>query len=120
MRTGEALPVVKDNASVLDAVQEITRKKIGMTAITNDANEVVGIFTEGDLRRLIERVGDIRPISIASVMTRNPSTPTADALAMEAAKVLETTLRNQLLVVDKDNKLIGALHIHDLMSAKVI
>ncbi len=120
MRTGEALPVVKDNASVLDAVQEITRKKIGMTAITNDANEVVGIFTEGDLRRLIERVGDIRPISIASVMTRNPSTTTADALAMEAAKVLETTLRNQLLVVDKDNKLIGALHIHDLMSAKVI
>ena len=120
MRTGEALPVVKDNASVLDAVQEITRKKIGMTAITNDANEVVGIFTEGDLRRLIERVGDIRPISIASVMTRNPSTTTADALAMEAAKVRETTLRNQLLVVDKDNKLIGALHIHDLMSAKVI
>lgn len=120
MRTGDDLPVVKDSASVLDAVKEITRKKIGMTAITNDANEVVGIFTEGDLRRLIERVGDIRPISIASVMTKHPSTTTADALAMEAAKVLETTLRNQLLVVDKDNKLIGALHIHDLMTAKVI
>lgn len=120
MRTGDDLPVVKDSASVLDAVKEITRKKIGMTAITNDANEVVGIFTEGDLRRLIEKVGDIRPISIASVMTKHPSTTTADALAMEAAKVLETTLRNQLLVVDKDNKLIGALHIHDLMTAKVI
>lgn len=120
MRTGDDLPVVKDSASVLDAVKEITRKKIGMTAITNDANEVVGIFTEGDLRRLIEKVGDIRPISIASVMTKHPSTTTADALAMEAAKVLETTLCNQLLVVDKDNKLIGALHIHDLMTAKVI
>ena len=120
MRTGDDLPVVKDSASVLDAVKEITRKKIGMTAITNEANEVVGIFTEGDLRRLIEKVGDIRPISIASVMTKHPSTTTADALAMEAAKVLETTLRNQLLVVDKDNKLIGALHIHDLMTAKVI
>ncbi len=120
MRTGDDLPVVKDSASVLDAVKEITRKKIGMTAITNNANEVVGIFTEGDLRRLIEKVGDIRPISIASVMTKHPSTTTADALAMEAAKVLETTLRNQLLVVDKDNKLIGALHIHDLMTAKVI
>lgn len=120
MRTGDDLPVVKDTASVLDAVKEITRKKIGMTAITNEANEVVGIFTEGDLRRLIEKVGDIRPISIASVMTKHPSTTTADALAMEAAKVLETTLRNQLLVVDKDNKLIGALHIHDLMTAKVI
>ncbi len=120
MRTGDDLPVVKDSASVLDAVKEITRKKIGMTAITNEANEVVGIFTEGDLRRLIEKVGDIRPISIASVMTKHPSTTTADALAMEAAKDLETTLRNQLLVVDKDNKLIGALHIHDLMTAKVI
>ncbi|WP_346744542.1 KpsF/GutQ family sugar-phosphate isomerase [uncultured Turicimonas sp.] len=120
MRTGDDLPVVKDSASVLDAVKEITRKKIGMTAITNEANEVVGIFTEGDLRRLIEKVGDIRPISIASVMTKHPSTTSADALAMEAAKVLETTLRNQLLVVDKDNKLIGALHIHDLMTAKVI
>ncbi|WP_282163478.1 KpsF/GutQ family sugar-phosphate isomerase [Turicimonas muris] len=120
MRTGDDLPVVKDSASVLDAVKEITRKKIGVTAITNEANEVVGIFTEGDLRRLIEKVGDIRPISIASVMTKHPSTTTADALAMEAAKVLETTLRNQLLVVDKDNKLIGALHIHDLMTAKVI
>ena len=120
MRTGDDLPVVKDSASVLDAVKEITRKKIGMTAITNEANEVVGIFTEGDLRRLIEKVGDIRPISIASVMTKHPSTTTADALAMEAAKVLETTLRNQLLVVDKDTNLIGALHIHDLMSAKVI
>ncbi len=120
MRTGDDLPVVKDSASVLDAVKEITLKKIGMTAITNEANEVVGIFTEGDLRRLIEKVGDIRPISIASVMTKHPSTTTADALAMEAAKVLETTLRNQLLVVDKDNKLIGALHIHDLMTAKVI
>lgn len=120
MRTGDDLPVVKNSASVLDAVKEITRKKIGMTAITNEANEVVGIFTEGDLRRLIEKVGDIRPISIASVMTKHPSTTTADALAMEAAKVLETTLRNQLLVVDKDNKLIGALHIHDLMTAKVI
>lgn len=120
MRTGDDLPVVKDDASVLDAVQEITRKKIGMTAITNAQNEVVGIFTEGDLRRLIEKVGDIRPLSISEVMTKHPTTTTPDALAMEAAKVLESTLRNQLLVVDKDNKLIGALHIHDLMSAKVI
>ena len=87
-RTGDDLPVVKDSASVLDAVKEITRKKIGMTAITNEANEVVGIFTEGDLRRpSLKKVGDIRPISIASVMTKHPSTTTADALAMEAAKV---------------------------------
>ncbi len=120
MRTGEKLPVVKDSVSVLEAVKEITRKKIGMTAIVNSDEEVAGIFTEGDLRRLIERVGDIRPLKISDVMTKKPTTITADALAIEAAKILEKTLRNQLLVVDDKNKLIGAIHVHDLMSAKVI
>lgn len=120
MRKGEDLPAIYDDASVLDAVKEITRKKIGMTAIVDRENHVAGIFTEGDLRRLIERVGDIRQIRIADVMTRHPTTTTKDALAIEAAKTLEKTLRNQLLVIDEEGKLIGALHIHDLMTAKVI
>jgi arabinose-5-phosphate isomerase len=120
MRTGDALPVVVDTASVLDAVNEITKKKIGMTAVVNSENEVCGIFTEGDLRRLIEKVGDIRSLNISAVMTKNPTTTGKDALAAEAAKILEKTLRNQLLVVDENNKLIGALHMHDLMSSKVI
>lgn len=120
MRTGEALPVVEADATVLEAVNEITKKKIGMTAIVNEDNQVVGIFTEGDLRRLIERVGDIRPIKIAEVMTRNPTTIAKEELAVKAAKILNSTLRNQLLVVDKENKLIGALHIQDLMTAKVV
>jgi arabinose-5-phosphate isomerase len=120
MRTGDALPVVVDTASVLDAVNEITKKKIGMTAVVNSENEVCGIFTEGDLRRLIEKVGDIRSLNISDVMTKNPTTTGKDALAAEAAKILEKTLRNQLLVVDENNKLIGALHMHDLMSSKVI
>jgi arabinose-5-phosphate isomerase len=109
-----------DTASVLDAVNEITKKKIGMTAVVNSENEVCGIFTEGDLRRLIEKVGDIRSLNISAVMTKNPTTTGKDALAAEAAKILEKTLRNQLLVVDENNKLIGALHMHDLMSSKVI
>lgn len=120
MRSAEAMPVVKINATVLDAVREITRKKIGMTAVVDADNVVKGIFTEGDLRRLIEKVGDIRPIMIKDVMTPNPSTIRPQALAAEAAKILNYTLRNQLLVVDERNHLIGALHIHDLMSAKVI
>ncbi len=120
MRSGDDMPVVKEDASVLQAVAEITKKKIGMTAIVNDKNQVVGIFTEGDLRRLIEKVGDIRPVKIADVMTKKPTTIGTDELAVVAARTLNKTLRNQLLVVDKDNKLVGALHIHDLMSAKVI
>ncbi|MCD8340101.1 MAG: KpsF/GutQ family sugar-phosphate isomerase [Burkholderiales bacterium] len=120
MRSGEMMPVVGSKATVLEAVNEITKKKIGMTAIVNENNEVEGIFTEGDLRRLIERVGDIRPLMIADVMTRKPTTITKDELAAKAAKILNATLRNQLLVVDSENKLIGALHIQDLMTAKVV
>lgn len=120
MRSAEAMPVVTINATVLDAVKEITKKKIGMTAVVDADNVVKGIFTEGDLRRLIEKVGDIRPIMIKDVMTPNPTTIRPQALAAEAAKILNSTLRNQLLVVDEGHHLIGALHIHDLMSAKVI
>ena len=82
--------------------------------------KVVGIFTEGDLRRLIERVGDIRSIRIADVMTKSPHTIDAHDLAAAAAKKLEEYQCNQLLVTDADGRLIGALHMHDLMEAKVI
>jgi arabinose-5-phosphate isomerase len=119
MRTGDAVPKVREDASVMDAVHEITRKKIGMTAIVDDADRVVGIFTEGDLRRLLERVGDVRPLAVAEVMTRTPLTIGPDALAAEAARVLDETLRNQILVVAED-RLVGALHMHDLTAAKVL
>ncbi len=120
MRTGDKVPFVEEHVSVLDAVREITKKHIGMTAIVNAQNQVVGIFTEGDLRRLIEKVGDIRSIVISSVMTPNPKTVSESALAAEAAHILDASLCNQLLVVDSEKHLIGALHLHDLMTAKVI
>lgn len=120
MRTGEAVPSVEDSVTVLDAVREITKKHIGMTAVVNKNNQVVGIFTEGDLRRLIEKRGDIRSIGIAEVMTPTPKTISEGALAAEAAHILDLALCNQLLVVDSENHLIGALHLHDLMTAKVI
>ena len=91
-----------------------------MTAVVNEESQVVGIFTEGDLRRLIERVGDIRNIKIEEVMTRSPKVIHQEALASEAAHILNTVLCNQLLVVDENNTLIGALHLQDLMTAKVI
>ncbi len=120
MRTGDALPVVQSGMSVLDAVREITRKHIGMTAIVDAQNVLLGIFTEGDLRRLIEKNGDIRNLRIDDVMTREPKTVDKDALAAQAARVLDESLCNQLLVIDDKRRLIGALHVHDLMTAKVI
>ncbi|HOX90179.1 MAG TPA: KpsF/GutQ family sugar-phosphate isomerase [Burkholderiaceae bacterium] len=120
MRTGADVPVVVEGASVMEAVHEITRKKIGMTAIVRGDGTVAGIFTEGDLRRLIERVGDVREVPITEVMTRTPTAIAPEALAAEAAELLDRTLRNQLLVVDSQGRLAGALHVHDLMAAKVI
>ena len=104
---------------MLEAVREITKKHIGMTAVVDDEGRVTGIFTEGDLRRL-ERLGDIRPCVMKDVMIRNPKTIRAQELAASAVKLLDTFHCNQLLVVDEDNRLIGALHLHDLMGAKVL
>ena len=119
MRTGEAIPTVGADASLLAALHEITRKKIGMTAVLDAEGRLAGVFTEGDLRRLIERVGDVRPLGIAQVMTRAPLTVGSQQLAAEAAEILDRTLRNQLLVVD-DGKLVGALHMHDLAAARLM
>ena len=120
MRTGEDIPAVREEVGVLEAVREITKKHIGMTAVVDDQGRVTGIFTEGDLRRLIERLGDIRPCVMKDVMIRNPKTIRAQELAASAVKLLDTFHCNQLLVVDEDNRLIGALHLHDLMGAQVL
>ena len=120
MRTGEDIPAVREEVGVLEAVREITKKHIGMTAVVDDEGRVTGIFTEGDLRRLIERLGDIRPCVMKDVMIRNPKTIRAQELAASAVKLLDTFHCNQLLVVDEDYRLIGALHLHDLMGAKVL
>ena len=119
MRTGDAVPTVGADASLLDALHEITRKKIGMTAVLDAEGRLAGVFTEGDFRRLIERVGDVRPLGIAEAMTRAPLTVGSQQLAAEAAEILDRTLRNQLLVVD-DGKLVGALHMHDLAAARLM
>ena len=94
--------------------------KIGGIPVVDDDGRLTGIFTEGDLRRLIEARGDIRNIKIAEVMTKTPATIAPEAMAASAAKILDERLINQLLVVDADGRLVGALHIHDLMSSKVI
>lgn len=119
MRTGEALPTVPVSASVLEAVAEISRKRLGMTAVLDETGAVVGIFTEGDLRRLIERVGDVRSVALRDVISASPLSVPSSMLAAEAARILDASLRNQLLVID-DGRLVGALHMHDLSAAKVL
>jgi arabinose-5-phosphate isomerase len=120
MRTEDRVPRVSQDASVMDALHEITRKQIGVTAVVDAAGALVGIFTDGDLRRLLERVGDVRTTRLADVMTRTPLTVRADLLAAEAAEIMDRQRKNVLLVIDEDGQLVGALHNLDLMAAKVI
>ncbi|MGH8727749.1 MAG: KpsF/GutQ family sugar-phosphate isomerase [Burkholderiales bacterium] len=120
MRTGERVPKVTEGASVAEAILEISSKGMGMTAVLNHDQRVAGIFTDGDLRRAFEKISDLRATAIGDVMTRNPRTISADRLAVEAAEVMETHKINQLLVVDAELRLRGALNTHDLMLARVI
>jgi arabinose-5-phosphate isomerase len=120
MRTGEQIPIVPVDASVMDALHEITRKKIGVTAVAGSDGRLVGIFTDGDLRRLLERVGDVRSLDVASVMTHGPLTISPDSLAAEAAQLMDQRKKNVLLAVDDAGQLVGALSMPDLLSAKVI
>ncbi|HTI16330.1 MAG TPA: arabinose 5-phosphate isomerase KdsD [Trinickia sp.] len=120
MRTGDQLPKVPTTATVSDALFQLTAKRMGMTAIVDEGDRVAGIFTDGDLRRVLERTGDFRDLPIVEVMTRAPRTIAADHLAVEAVESMERYRINQMLVVDDAGKLIGALNMHDLFSKKVI
>ena len=120
MRTGDAVPSVPPDAPLAHAVLEITRKRMGMTAVIDASGRLAGIFTDGDLRRLLEHGRDIRLLSVGEVMIANPATIQPDALAAEAARVMEERKISQLLVVDGAGALCGAVHIHDLLSAKVV
>jgi arabinose-5-phosphate isomerase len=120
MRVGDAIPAVTREISLNAALLEITRKGMAMTAIVDAERRPIGVFTDGDLRRLIEKVQDFSKLSIADVMHPNPRTIGPDQLAVEAVELMEQHRINQLLVADADGRLVGALHIHDLTRAKVI
>ncbi len=120
MRAGEDVPVVSADTLLYDALFEITKKGIAMTAVVDDAGHAIGVFTDGDLRRLIEKQHNFSNLVIRDVMSKNPRTISSDKLAAEAVSIMEKFRINQLLVTDNDGKLTGALHIHDLTEAKVI
>jgi len=120
MRAGADLPQVDESASLPAAIREMTRGGLGMTAIVDARQRVAGIFTDGDLRRALSNGVEFKNIAIGSVMTRNPRTIGPDKLAAEAVQIMEQYKVNQLLVVDAEQRLIGALNMHDLFRAKVI
>ncbi len=120
MRTGDDVPSVPDSTGFSEAMLEMSKKGMGMTAVLDAAGRVSGVFTDGDLRRSLAHLDDIKAARIADIMTRNPRTIGPDKLAVEAVQIMEERKVNQLLVVTGDGTLVGALNMHDLFRAKVI
>ncbi len=120
MHSGTGIPFVRANATLAEAILEMSRKGLGMTAIVDDAQHVLGIYTDGDLRRTLENNVDFKATPVSTVMSKHPRSIAPDALAVEAVQLMEQHNISQMLVVDADNKLVGALNMHDLLRAKVI
>ncbi len=120
MRRGEALPVVRVGASLPEAILEVTRKGMGMTAVLDATGAVAGIFTDGDLRRALDRGSDLRQLRVDEVMSPDPRTIGPEQLAVEAVRLMEEHRISQILVVDAGHALVGALNMHDLFKAGVL
>lgn len=120
MHGGDALPCVVETALLSEALLEMTRKGLGMTAVVDGEGRLTGIYTDGDLRRTLDKSGDIRALRLSETMSRNPRTIPAERLAAEAVQMMEHYKINGLLVVDGDHKPVGALNMHDLLKAGVV
>jgi arabinose-5-phosphate isomerase len=120
MRTGTTLPRIGIDASLAEAILEITRKRMGMTAVEHPDGRLAGIFTDGDLRRVLERGGGIDRLALRDVVTHAPVTIAGSALAAEAVRLMEERRISALLVADEAGRLCGAIHLHDLLLAKVV
>ena len=120
MRTGDAVPSVRVDSTLADAIIEISRKGMGMTTVVDADRRLVGLFTDGDLRRTMEGNADLRGTRVAAVMTRDPRAILPGALAVEAVELMERRKSTQLPVVDSAGRLVGALNIHDLFRAKIL
>lgn len=120
MHIGDAVPRVTSSATVRDALSEISKKGLGFTTVVDDANVVVGLFTDGDLRRLLDQVVDVRTTAITDVMIRNCKTLRPTMLAAEALENMEKYKVNAFPVTDDNRTLLGALNMHDLLRAGVV
>jgi arabinose-5-phosphate isomerase len=120
MRTGADVPKVSPGTPLAEGLMEVTRKGLGMTAIVDEADRVLGVFTDGDLRRALDRALDLHRTRMDEVMTRYAKTVRATTLAVEAVLLMETHRITSLVVVDADDVLVGALNVHDLLRAGVV
>ena len=120
MRSGDAVPAVTRDVQLRDGLMEMTEKGLGMTAIVDDDRQVLGIFTDGDLRRALDEGADVHKTAMAEVMHEGCKTTTQDVLAAETVHVLEENKITSLLVVDDDGQLVGALNVHDLFRAGIM
>ena len=120
MHNGERLPKVPVTASLAEALLEMTRKGLGMTTVLDPQGMLAGIFTDGDLRRMLDRGIDVRTATIAEVMSSNPVTIESGHLAAEALQIMETRKINGLIVCDTQHRPIGALNMHDMLRAGVV
>jgi arabinose-5-phosphate isomerase len=120
MRTGADVPMVRGHAPLAEGLMEVTRKGLGMTAIVDETNRVLGVFTDGDLRRALDRAADLHATRMDEVMTRRAKTVRPTTLAAEAVHLMEVNRITALIVVDADDRAVGALNVHDLMRAGVV
>lgn len=120
MHTDEKLPIVNPDATISGALLEMTSKGMGLTAVVDAEQQLIGIYTDGDLRRTLDKNIDVHTTTIDGVMSRNCITINQHALAAEALKIMQDNKINGALVIDKDNKLVGAINMHDLLQAGVV
>ena len=120
MHTGDAAPIVGVSAAMPDVFHEMSSKRLGMTCVVEEDGRLAGIFTDGDLRRLMARVSNVLALSAGEVMTRNPVTIGRSLLAVEALKVMETHKITSVVVVDADLAVQGVVHLHDLWRTQMI
>lgn len=120
MHAGDDVPAIRRGAPLAEALIEVTRKGMGMTAVIDDDQRIIGIFTDGDLRRTLDRNADMHSTLIEEVMSPGPKTIDGDQLAAEAVAMMQQHSITALLVADQDKRLQGALHMHDLLRAGVI
>jgi arabinose-5-phosphate isomerase len=120
MHTGDAIPQVDPTTPISDALMEMTRKGLGMTAVVDDQGKLVGIFTDGDLRRIIDHKVDLHQALVKDVMTADCKAIQPGMLAAEALQIMDSTKINALPVVNAKNELVGALNMHDLLRAGVV
>jgi len=120
MHSGDALPIVKANTSMAGAISEMSSKRLGMIGITDDSGLLVGIFTDGDLRRALSQRVDVHNIEVGDMMTPSPHTIPPSALAAEALQLMQSHSINGLFAVDSMGRPIGALNTLDLIRARII